>query len=225
MTYFSLKHIFFFIVIINITLVVFNFQRDTTPQNQTNGIKYFKILFLNCLASFVYTGNPQMMNLRRNPNYIRNDSQEIIVDEGKESKVETKFVREEIEETNQVLRNKLMTANSKFKAQNETNSYLNAILQEMNPFRKLGIYKEMPAKYYNHHKDARLLHDIQYIGIKHNQAYCDSVDLYNLHNPDNIFKNMNFITDYSGEGNFDLFKKYYNDFRAFSQKKSNDTNW
>jgi len=73
---------------------------------------------------------------------------------------------------------------------------------DSNPFKKLGAYQDMPESYYNFKTGGRFLPGIQYYGIKHNPSYCDAVDLYNLHNPDNIFNNMNFITDYAEDGKF-----------------------
>lgn len=35
-----------------------------------------------------------------------------------------------------------------------------------------------------------------YMGLKHNDYYCDIVDSFNLIIPNNIFKNIHFITDY-----------------------------
>jgi len=174
----------------------------------------------------LYTGTPQHFTRLRNSNFIRKDSQEIVTNEVKEPKVSSRFAREETEESTQTLRDKLVTANIQYRAQNQTNSYFAAVFQEMNPFRKLGIYNEMPEIYYNHKNDGKLHRNTQYIGIKHNHAYCDAVDLYNLHNPDNIFKNMNFISDYAGEGILLLTKiGLKSPFRTSHKKGGHEKNW
>ena len=39
------------------------------------------------------------------------------------------------------------------------------------------------------------------MGLINDNSYCDVVDLYNLYNPENLFNQMNFFTDYNPEGN------------------------
>ncbi len=74
--------------------------------------------------------------------------------------------------------------------------------QHINPFRKLGLYQEMPEEFYNFKVDGKLLKGADYYRIKHKQNYCDQVDLYNLYNPSNLFDSMNFISDYSEDGTY-----------------------
>jgi len=64
---------------------------------------------------------------------------------------------------------------------------------------KLGFYQKMPVEYYNYKDNGKLLSHVKYIGIKHNQQYCKTADLYNIQHPENVFNTMNFITDYSGQ--------------------------
>jgi len=72
-----------------------------------------------------------------------------------------------------------------------------------NPYRKLGLYQNLPKKYYNlgpnsFYQDSKLKY-----GIIRNPDYCEEVDLYNLVHPENIL-NMKFVTDYDNEGNFSI---------------------
>ena len=66
----------------------------------------------------------------------------------------------------------------------------------VNPFRLLKAYKIPGNTFFNDYPGAEPMYDKTYIGIKHNENYCDIVDTYNLHNADNIFHNMNFVGDY-----------------------------
>jgi len=85
---------------------------------------------------------------------------------------------------------------------------------DQNPFRKLGLYQEIPDEYYNFKSGGKLIKGASYYRIKHKKNYCDQVDLYNLYNPSNLFNNMNFITDYSEDESLireEVMKKIGND--------------
>jgi len=85
---------------------------------------------------------------------------------------------------------------------------------DQNPFRKLGLYQEMPDEYYNFKSGGKLIKGASYYRIKHKKHYCDQVDLYNLYNPSNLFNQMNFISDYSQDESLireEVMKKIGND--------------
>ena len=87
---------------------------------------------------------------------------------------------------------------SRYKAHTATLNYTKNILTDISPFAKLDIYSsKMPLKYYNFKDNGRLINGAIYSGAKHNPFYCVAVDLYNFYNPENLFKKMNFMTDYS----------------------------
>ena len=73
-------------------------------------------------------------------------------------------------------------------------------LRESNIFHKLGAYQKVTLDYFNAYPDGHPLFNYPNMGLINDNSYCDVVDLYNLYNPDNIFKEMNFFTDYNPEG-------------------------
>eukprot|EP00330_Aristerostoma_sp_ATCC50986_P011320 CAMPEP_0114586840 /NCGR_PEP_ID=MMETSP0125-20121206/9959_1 /TAXON_ID=485358 ORGANISM="Aristerostoma sp., Strain ATCC 50986" /NCGR_SAMPLE_ID=MMETSP0125 /ASSEMBLY_ACC=CAM_ASM_000245 /LENGTH=146 /DNA_ID=CAMNT_0001782471 /DNA_START=46 /DNA_END=486 /DNA_ORIENTATION=+ len=69
---------------------------------------------------------------------------------------------------------------------------------ENNILRHLGAYPNPGDKLFDnehnpHYVDA-------YYGIKKNEAYCDIVDMANLINPERVYSNMVFFTDYHSTG-------------------------
>lgn len=104
-----------------------------------------------------------------------------------------------VSEDYQKLKNAYSTIHNRFNGQNQTLHYIADVFTEINPFRKLGLYETMPVEYDNYQPGVNYPPNSQIYGIKHNPSYCDAVDLYNLRNPQNIFGNMNFISDYGAD--------------------------
>ena len=69
-------------------------------------------------------------------------------------------------------------------------------LHESNPFKKLGGYDKVEAKYLNSIPNEKNHYDILNYGLIHGKSYCDVVDLYNLNNPQNILPGLKFFSDY-----------------------------
>lgn len=74
----------------------------------------------------------------------------------------------------------------------------------VNPFRKLGFYKEIPSSYLDAYPRGRPWYDTVNLGIKKNPSYCDYADLYNVFNPSNVYNQMNFVADYTPQCNSDM---------------------
>lgn len=73
-------------------------------------------------------------------------------------------------------------------------------LQNINPYRLLGFYKDVGPEYHNAYPGAKPWYDAINLGIKKNPSYCDQSDLYNIFNPAHIFHEMNFVGDYIPSG-------------------------
>jgi tubulin polyglutamylase TTLL1 len=73
-------------------------------------------------------------------------------------------------------------------------------LRESNLFHHLGVYPTLGLELFNAYPDGHPLYTYPNMGLVNDQSYCDVVDIFNLYNPDNIFKNMYFFTDYNPEG-------------------------
>lgn len=66
------------------------------------------------------------------------------------------------------------------------------------------------------------------MGLINNKNYCNQADIYNLNNPNNIFKQKNFITDYNTDGLARelVMKKIGNDLMPdYVSKDMNKTEW
>ena len=62
--------------------------------------------------------------------------------------------------------------------------------RNINPFPMLGAYPDIDSSY------QEIKYDVPFRGLHSEQDYCERVDLYNIQNPDNMFKQKNFYTDF-----------------------------
>ena len=62
--------------------------------------------------------------------------------------------------------------------------------KNINPFPMLGAYPDIDSSY------QEIKYDVPFRGLYSEQDYCERVDLYNIQNPDNMFKQKNFYTDF-----------------------------
>ncbi len=66
--------------------------------------------------------------------------------------------------------------------------------------KQLKLYKTLPLEYYNDDPILKPNPQVPNMGLVNDDNYCEKVDDYNLRNPDNVFKQMNFVTDYNTDG-------------------------
>ena len=65
-----------------------------------------------------------------------------------------------------------------------------------NPYRLLGLYGSVPARYYNLSPKSKYNEGVLlYYGIIRNADYCQEVDLYHLANQNNIFETLKIVGD------------------------------
>jgi len=69
-----------------------------------------------------------------------------------------------------------------------------------NPFFLMGSYPKVAKKYFNSYPDGRPYYERFNYGLINDNDYCELVDSYNLAHPENMFKEMNFFTDYARTG-------------------------
>jgi len=75
-----------------------------------------------------------------------------------------------------------------------------SVLRWNNPFFLLGAYPKVLKKYFNSYPDGRPYYEKFNYGVINDPDYCELVDSYNLAHPENMFKEMNFFTDYAKNG-------------------------
>jgi len=75
-----------------------------------------------------------------------------------------------------------------------------SVLRWNNPFFLLGAYPKVQNKYFNSYPDGRPYYEKFNYGVINDPDYCELVDSYNLAHPENMFKEMNFFTDYAKNG-------------------------
>jgi hypothetical protein len=78
--------------------------------------------------------------------------------------------------------------------------FFKSLLRSVNPFVLLGAYKPLEPRFFNAAPNGHPLYSYPNMGLINDDSYCEFVDLYNLYHPENIFKSMNFFSDYHPEG-------------------------
>ena len=85
-------------------------------------------------------------------------------------------------------------------------------LQNANPFRIFGFYNKLQDKYFNSFPKGKSRYHRSQYGIAKDPGYCETVDLYNIMNPTNVFNKMNFFSDYAKDecnSILKIFNKYF----------------
>jgi hypothetical protein len=67
-------------------------------------------------------------------------------------------------------------------------------------FRMLGAYPTITRKYFNSFPQGKPFYNTYRYGVKKDRSYCALSDAYMLAHPENIFQKMNFFTDYTRTG-------------------------
>jgi len=106
---------------------------------------------------------------------------------------ETKKIQEEIIKAEQKLSELLSKPAEKTKPKS-------SFTRKTNPFNLLGAYpKPVISLPYEAGVEKNRYNKVNY-GFFNDDSYCEKVDFYNLQNPENMFKEMNFFSDYSLNG-------------------------
>jgi len=88
----------------------------------------------------------------------------------------------------------------KFRPISEEKGTKNGFTRKTNPFNLLGAYPEVLIQVpYRSKFEKPAYHKINY-GLVNDDDYCDKVDQFNFENPQNMFKKMNFFSDYTLHG-------------------------
>ncbi len=114
---------------------------------------------------------------------------------------ETKKVQDEIIKAEEKL-SELLNKPTK-KAKSKTGQETSGFTRKANPFNILGAYpKPVISLPYEAGFEKNRYNKVNY-GFFNDDTYCEKVDYFNLQNPENMFKEMNFFSDYSLNGKID----------------------
>ena len=100
------------------------------------------------------------------------------------------------------IRTQLLKAGKRMNTLATRRNKVQHVLRWSNPFFLMGGYQKVLRKYFNSYPDGRPYYGKANYGIINDPDYCEIVDFYNIAHPENMFKEMNFFTDYAKNGTF-----------------------
>jgi len=159
---------------------------------------FFFIIGVNCLLLVIFFANvrtpdtmtPGSLAFTRQAQEERWDYES--TDPKKDLSATKKAIRK--------LRGEIEDSETRTLSLNDRRDKVQHVLRWSNPFFLLGSYQQVHHKYFNSYPDGRPYYEKMNYGLFNDPDYCETVDAYNLAHPENMFKTMNFFTDYAKNG-------------------------
>jgi len=197
----SVNKVLFFLLAINALFIVMffiNTDSDNSPATNTSAFTKSSITKHGADSD---DSDDDVKSSSKKPSHKKDSkkkSTKKLTNKEKAKKAEKEL--KEVQKELKTIKKTLEESNTRAEDLNKRSSNVGQVLRWSNPFFLLGAYPRIGNEYFNSYPDGRPYYEKTMYGIINDNDYCELVDLYNLAHPENMFKSMNFFTDYSRTG-------------------------